>query len=57
MCWTVATQGIVENRIVYENQQAIIAAIRQCNQNLKQAFLDQNAYMPDLIESSMDRRS
>ncbi|KAJ7272890.1 hypothetical protein C8J57DRAFT_261211 [Mycena rebaudengoi] len=29
MCWTVATQGIVENRIVYENQQAIIAAIRQ----------------------------
>ncbi|KAJ7272920.1 hypothetical protein C8J57DRAFT_262241 [Mycena rebaudengoi] len=50
LCWTVATQGIVENRIVYENQQSIMAAIRQCNQNLKQAFLDQNAFMPDLIE-------
>ncbi|KAJ7272919.1 hypothetical protein C8J57DRAFT_262240 [Mycena rebaudengoi] len=55
VCWTVATQAIVENRIVYKNQQAIIAAIRQCNQNLKQAFLDQNSFMPDLIESSMDR--
>ncbi|KAJ7272877.1 hypothetical protein C8J57DRAFT_260916 [Mycena rebaudengoi] len=40
LCWTVATQAILENRIVYENQQAIIAAIRQCNQNLKQAFRD-----------------
>ncbi|KAJ7272916.1 hypothetical protein C8J57DRAFT_1596698, partial [Mycena rebaudengoi] len=55
LCWTVATQVIVENRIVYENQQAIIAAIRQCNQNLKQAFLDHNALMPDLIEWTMDR--
>ncbi|KAJ7272915.1 hypothetical protein C8J57DRAFT_262174 [Mycena rebaudengoi] len=55
VCWTVATQAIVENRIMYENQQAIIAAIQQCNQNLKQAFLDQNVFMPDLIESSMDR--
>ncbi|KAJ7272873.1 hypothetical protein C8J57DRAFT_1467307 [Mycena rebaudengoi] len=54
LSWTVATQGIVENRIVYENQQAIIVAIRQCNQNLKQAFLDHNTFMPDLIESSMD---
>ncbi|KAJ7272882.1 hypothetical protein C8J57DRAFT_260988 [Mycena rebaudengoi] len=55
LCWTVATQGIVENRIVYENQQAIIATIRQCNQNLKQAFLDHNAFMLDLTESSMDQ--
>ncbi|KAJ7272884.1 hypothetical protein C8J57DRAFT_261124 [Mycena rebaudengoi] len=40
MCWAVATQAILENRIVYENQQAIIATIRQCNQNLKQALRD-----------------
>ncbi|KAJ7267148.1 hypothetical protein C8J57DRAFT_360314 [Mycena rebaudengoi] len=38
LCWTVATQGILENRIVYENQNSIITTIRQCNQNLKQAF-------------------
>ncbi|KAJ7267146.1 hypothetical protein C8J57DRAFT_360247 [Mycena rebaudengoi] len=38
LCWTVATQGILENRIVYENQDSIITTIRQCNQNLKQAF-------------------
>ncbi|KAJ7274107.1 hypothetical protein C8J57DRAFT_252076 [Mycena rebaudengoi] len=54
LCWTVATQGILENRIMYENQQAIVAAIRQCNQKLKQAFLDHNAFMPDLIERTMD---
>ncbi|KAJ7272905.1 hypothetical protein C8J57DRAFT_1506484 [Mycena rebaudengoi] len=53
LCWTVATQGILENRIVYENQQSIITAIRQCNQNLKQAFLDQNAFMPDLIQTDI----
>ncbi|KAJ7201980.1 hypothetical protein C8J57DRAFT_409209 [Mycena rebaudengoi] len=35
LCWTVATQGILENRIVYENQNSIITTIRQCNQNLK----------------------
>ncbi|KAJ7272912.1 hypothetical protein C8J57DRAFT_262037 [Mycena rebaudengoi] len=40
LCWTVATQGILENRIVYENQQSIITTIRQCNQNLKQAWAD-----------------
>ncbi|KAJ7272899.1 hypothetical protein C8J57DRAFT_261746 [Mycena rebaudengoi] len=39
LCWTVATQRILENRIMYENQDSIIAAIRQCNQNLKQLFL------------------
>ncbi|KAJ7273059.1 hypothetical protein C8J57DRAFT_1467454 [Mycena rebaudengoi] len=55
LCWTVATQGIIENRIVYENQNSIITTIRQCNQNLKQAFLEQNAFMPDLIERTMDR--
>ncbi|KAJ7272871.1 hypothetical protein C8J57DRAFT_260710 [Mycena rebaudengoi] len=55
VCWTVATQGILENRIVYENQQTIITTIRQCNQNLKQAFLHYNAFMPDLIEGTMDR--
>ncbi|KAJ7272870.1 hypothetical protein C8J57DRAFT_260749 [Mycena rebaudengoi] len=55
LCWTVATQGILENRIVYENQQTIITSIRQCNQNLKQAFLHHNAFMPDLIEGTMDR--
>ncbi|KAJ7267141.1 hypothetical protein C8J57DRAFT_1717573 [Mycena rebaudengoi] len=38
LCWTVATQGILENRIVYENQDSIITTIRQCNQNLTQAF-------------------
>ncbi|KAJ7267134.1 hypothetical protein C8J57DRAFT_360062 [Mycena rebaudengoi] len=38
LCWTVATLGILENRIVYENQDTIITTIRQCNQNLKQAF-------------------
>ncbi|KAJ7284501.1 hypothetical protein C8J57DRAFT_1216930 [Mycena rebaudengoi] len=40
LCWTVATQGILENRIVYENQNSIVTTIRQCNQNLKQAFVD-----------------
>ncbi|KAJ7272848.1 hypothetical protein C8J57DRAFT_260447 [Mycena rebaudengoi] len=45
LCWAVATQGILENRIVYENQQSIITTIRQCNQNLKQAFLDLNDIM------------
>ncbi|KAJ7272881.1 hypothetical protein C8J57DRAFT_1467312 [Mycena rebaudengoi] len=55
LCWTVATQGILENRIVYENQQSIMTAIRQCNQNLKQAFVDHNAFMPDLKEGTMDR--
>ncbi|KAJ7240581.1 hypothetical protein C8J57DRAFT_1727122, partial [Mycena rebaudengoi] len=40
LCWTVATEGILENRIVYENQNSIITTIRQCNQNLKQAFVD-----------------
>ncbi|KAJ7240597.1 hypothetical protein C8J57DRAFT_1478201 [Mycena rebaudengoi] len=40
LCWTVATEAILENRIVYENQNSIIATIRQCNQNLKQAFVD-----------------
>ncbi|KAJ7273113.1 hypothetical protein C8J57DRAFT_1225408 [Mycena rebaudengoi] len=46
LCWTVATQGILENRIVYENQNSIITTIRQCNQNLKQAFviLNDNMY-------------
>ncbi|KAJ7289125.1 hypothetical protein C8J57DRAFT_1459212 [Mycena rebaudengoi] len=39
LCWTVATQGILENRIVYENQNSIITTIRQCNQSLKQTFL------------------
>ncbi|KAJ7243933.1 hypothetical protein C8J57DRAFT_1476917 [Mycena rebaudengoi] len=29
LCWTVATQGILENRIVYENQNSIISTIRQ----------------------------
>ncbi|KAJ7267150.1 hypothetical protein C8J57DRAFT_1510260 [Mycena rebaudengoi] len=38
LCWTVATQGILENRIVYENQNSIITMVRECNQNLKQAF-------------------
>ncbi|KAJ7242074.1 hypothetical protein C8J57DRAFT_1558352 [Mycena rebaudengoi] len=56
LCWTVATQGILENRIVYENQQSIITAIRQCNQNLKQAFLGQNAFMPDLIRTDFTDR-
>ncbi|KAJ7276640.1 hypothetical protein C8J57DRAFT_1466125 [Mycena rebaudengoi] len=55
LCWTVATQGILENRIVYENQQSIITTIRQCNQNLKQAWVDLDDIMPDLIEGSMDR--
>ncbi|KAJ7272923.1 hypothetical protein C8J57DRAFT_262302 [Mycena rebaudengoi] len=45
LCWTVATQGILENRIVYENQNSIITTIRQCNQNLKQAFLDLTDFM------------
>ncbi|KAJ7272903.1 hypothetical protein C8J57DRAFT_1225229 [Mycena rebaudengoi] len=45
LCWTVATQGILENRIVYENQNSIITAIRQCNQNLKQALVDLNDLM------------
>ncbi|KAJ7261922.1 hypothetical protein C8J57DRAFT_1719543 [Mycena rebaudengoi] len=45
LCWTVATHGILENRIVYENQQSIITTIRQCNQNLKQAFVDLNDIM------------
>ncbi|KAJ7267392.1 hypothetical protein C8J57DRAFT_364956 [Mycena rebaudengoi] len=40
LCWTIATQGILENRIVYENQKSIISTIRHCNQNLKQAFRD-----------------
>ncbi|KAJ7273052.1 hypothetical protein C8J57DRAFT_1715348 [Mycena rebaudengoi] len=55
LCWKVATQGILENRIVYENQNSIITTIQQCNQNLKQAFQDQNAFMPDLIKRPMDR--
>ncbi|KAJ7273068.1 hypothetical protein C8J57DRAFT_265349 [Mycena rebaudengoi] len=55
LCWTVATQGILENRIVYENQNSIITTIQQCNQNLKQAFLEQNPFMPDLMERTMDR--
>ncbi|KAJ7272876.1 hypothetical protein C8J57DRAFT_1467309 [Mycena rebaudengoi] len=45
LCWMVATQGILENRIVYENQQSIITTIRQCNENLKQAFPDHNAFI------------
>ncbi|KAJ7272913.1 hypothetical protein C8J57DRAFT_262078 [Mycena rebaudengoi] len=45
LCWTVATQGILDNRIVYENQQSVIATIRQCNQNLKQAWVDLDAIM------------
>ncbi|KAJ7240574.1 hypothetical protein C8J57DRAFT_1371434, partial [Mycena rebaudengoi] len=45
LCWTVATQAILENRIVYENQNSIITTIRQCNQNLKQAFVDLNDIM------------
>ncbi|KAJ7272799.1 hypothetical protein C8J57DRAFT_259523 [Mycena rebaudengoi] len=45
LCWTVATQGILENRIVYENQNSIITTIRQCNQSLKQAFLGLNDIM------------
>ncbi|KAJ7272910.1 hypothetical protein C8J57DRAFT_1715239 [Mycena rebaudengoi] len=48
LCWTVATQGILDNRIVYENQQSIIATIRQCNQNLKQAWVDLDDIMPDI---------
>ncbi|KAJ7272808.1 hypothetical protein C8J57DRAFT_1506403 [Mycena rebaudengoi] len=40
LCWTVATQAILENRIVYENQQSIIAVIRECNQSLTQASVD-----------------
>ncbi|KAJ7278832.1 hypothetical protein C8J57DRAFT_149075 [Mycena rebaudengoi] len=38
LCWMVATQAILENKIVYENQNSIISTIRQCNQSLKQAF-------------------
>ncbi|KAJ7272908.1 hypothetical protein C8J57DRAFT_261942 [Mycena rebaudengoi] len=45
LCWTVATQGILENRIVYESQQSIISTIRQCNQNLRQALVDLNHLM------------
>ncbi|KAJ7240594.1 hypothetical protein C8J57DRAFT_1727134 [Mycena rebaudengoi] len=45
LCWTVATEGILENRIVYENQNSLITTIRQCNQNLKQAFV------PDLEDT------
>ncbi|KAJ7272858.1 hypothetical protein C8J57DRAFT_1715203 [Mycena rebaudengoi] len=45
VCWTVATQGILENRIVYENQQSIITTIRQCTQNLKQAWVGLNDIM------------
>ncbi|KAJ7272867.1 hypothetical protein C8J57DRAFT_1467301 [Mycena rebaudengoi] len=54
VCWKVATRGILENRIVYQNQQTIIDTIQQCNQNLKQAFLYHNDFMPDLIEGTMD---
>ncbi|KAJ7240570.1 hypothetical protein C8J57DRAFT_1478182 [Mycena rebaudengoi] len=45
LCWTVATQAILENRIVYENQNSIITTIRQCNRSLKQAFV------PDLEDT------
>ncbi|KAJ7267393.1 hypothetical protein C8J57DRAFT_365039 [Mycena rebaudengoi] len=45
LCWTIATQGILENRIVYDNQNSIISTIRHCNQNLKQAHRDQTDVM------------
>ncbi|KAF7323316.1 hypothetical protein HMN09_00112400 [Mycena chlorophos] len=34
VCWAVATKRILDNTVVYENQQALIDAIRGCNQNL-----------------------
>ncbi|KAF7298420.1 hypothetical protein MKEN_01367000 [Mycena kentingensis (nom. inval.)] len=36
ICWSVATKRILDNQVVYENQESIIAAIRGCNQNLFQ---------------------
>ncbi|KAF7294570.1 hypothetical protein MIND_00993500 [Mycena indigotica] len=34
VCWAVATKRILDNTVVYENQQSLIEAIRSCNQNL-----------------------
>ncbi|KAJ6606319.1 hypothetical protein DFH09DRAFT_1119816 [Mycena vulgaris] len=38
ICWSVATKRILDNQVVYENQESIIAAIRACNSNLQQAL-------------------
>ncbi|KAJ7118920.1 hypothetical protein C8R44DRAFT_789641 [Mycena epipterygia] len=38
LCWSVATKRILDNEVVYENQESIITAIRACNQNLQQAL-------------------
>ncbi|KAJ7063667.1 hypothetical protein C8F01DRAFT_86735 [Mycena amicta] len=34
VCWAVATKRILDNTVVYENQESLIEAIRSCNQNL-----------------------
>ncbi|KAJ7778706.1 hypothetical protein DFH07DRAFT_795679 [Mycena maculata] len=36
LCWSVATKPILDNQVVCENQDSIIAAIRACNNNLQQ---------------------
>ncbi|KAK7035862.1 hypothetical protein R3P38DRAFT_2909420 [Favolaschia claudopus] len=38
LCWSVATRRILDNEVVYENQESIITAIRDCNDNLHQAL-------------------
>ncbi|KAJ7221570.1 hypothetical protein GGX14DRAFT_430186 [Mycena pura] len=38
VCWSVATKRILDNQVMYENQESIIAAIRECNQNLQQVL-------------------
>ncbi|KAJ7184479.1 hypothetical protein C8R46DRAFT_461311 [Mycena filopes] len=35
-CWSIATKRILDNQVVYENQESIITAIRACNHNLQQ---------------------
>ncbi|KAJ7042070.1 hypothetical protein C8F04DRAFT_1297544 [Mycena alexandri] len=43
LSWAIATKRILENQVVYDNQQSIIAAIRACNLNLQQML----PYVPD----------
>ncbi|KAJ7084786.1 hypothetical protein B0H15DRAFT_847580 [Mycena belliarum] len=38
LCWSVATKRILDNQVVYENQDSIITAIRECNSNLQQVM-------------------
>ncbi|KAJ6630204.1 hypothetical protein B0H10DRAFT_1939002 [Mycena sp. CBHHK59/15] len=44
ICWMVATKKILENEVIYENQESIIAVIRECNQKLYQALPYVNDY-------------